>query len=1148
MATPTQKGSKKPKTKPRKAPPAESIAALKQTIEAQAREIREGAERQAATSAILRMIAKSPTDLQSMLNMMAENAARLCAADDAQILQLDEDVLRRVASYGSRQTAETRPLTRDIVVGRSVIDRQTVHVHDIRAAQDQGFPGSSSFGFNESRTLLGVPLLRGETPIGVILIRRFEVRPFSDSQISLLKTFADQAVIAIENVKLFRQLKESLEQQTATSEILGVVASSPTDVQPVFDAIVKSATRLCDASFGTLHRFDGEMITLDAQEGMSPEQLETGKQRFPTTPVRNTAVGRAISDRQVVHIEDVHADAEYILLPHQREEGYRTVLAVPLLKDGNPIGALGMWRREVKPFTDSQIALVKTFADQAVIALENVRLFNELKESLEQQTATSEILGVIASSPTDIQPVLEAVAASAARLCDASDAVIHRYDGEWAQPVTVYGPIGPTRPAGERVFRPTRLDPPGRAMLDGKTIHVEDIVAELDTEFPESRAHQRISGSRTILVTPLLREGASIGSIMIRRTEVRPFSEKQIKLLETFAAQAAIAIENVRLFKELEERNRGLIEALEQQTATAEILGVIASSPNDLQPVFQTILDNSVRLCEAQNGAAFQFDGEVFRAVVWRNVSEELQAYIENTPIRPGRESALRRVGLEKRPVHIPDMLADPECVVPEPYRKEGMRSNLAVPLLKDNHLVGAIAIHRQEVRPFTDAQIRLLETFASQAVIAIENVRLFQELQQRTRELVESVEEMKALSEVGQTVSSTLDLDKVLETIVARAVDLSGTDGGIIYEYDEVLQEFNLRASHRMEAEAVEALGAARIRLGEGATGQAASTRAPVQIADTFEERQGAVSRVRPVLNRLGYRSLVTVPILREQQIMGGLTVWRKRVGEFEPEVVNLLQTFATQSALAIHNARLFRELEAKGRELEAANRHKSEFLANVSHELRTPLNAIIGFSEVLLEKMFGELNEKQNEYVDDILSSGRHLLSLINDILDLSKIEAGRMELEVSTFDLPLAVENALLLIRERASRHGIKLDRMIDNRLGDFTGDERKIKQILVNLLSNAVKFTPEGGQIKVEASLGDSSVIISVGDTGIGIAKEDQEAIFEEFRQASGHYAHKREGTGLGLALTRRFVEMHGGKIWVESEPGRGSKFTFTLPVS
>jgi len=386
-----------------------------------------------------------------------------------------------------------------------------------------------------------------------------------------------------------------------------------------------------------------------------------------------------------------------------------------------------------------------------------------------------------------------------------------------------------------------------------------------------------------------------------------------------------------------------------------------------------------------------------------------------------------------------------------------------------------------------------------------------------------------------------------VLSTIVARAVQLSGTDCGIIYEFDEATKEFHLRASYQMEEELVKAYRATPLHLGEGVTGRAAETKMPTQIAELREEQEFATRGMRPILTRLGYRSLLAVPLLLDQKIRGALTIYRRRAGDFAPEIVNLLRTFATQSVLAIQNARLFREIETKSRELEAANRHKSEFLANVSHELRTPLNAIIGFSEVLGERLFGELNEKQAEYTDDILSSGRHLLSLINDILDLSKIEAGRMELEITTFDLPMAIENALLLVRERASRHGIKFHRAIDERLGDFTGDERKVKQILVNLLSNAVKFTPEGGQIKVDAGLGDSAVIVSVTDTGIGIAKEDQEAIFEEFRQASGNYAQKREGTGLGLTLTRRFVEMHGGRIWVESEIGKGSKFTFTLPV-
>jgi signal transduction histidine kinase len=425
--------------------------------------------------------------------------------------------------------------------------------------------------------------------------------------------------------------------------------------------------------------------------------------------------------------------------------------------------------------------------------------------------------------------------------------------------------------------------------------------------------------------------------------------------------------------------------------------------------------------------------------------------------------------------------------------------------------------------------------------------VRLFQELEARTRELAQSVGELRALGAVSQAVSSTLDLETVLSTIASHAVQLSGTDCGVIYEYAEREQVFDLRASHRMEAEIVEILRAAPIHLGEGATGRAATMRAPVQVPDISNEREYTGARARPLLIRLGYRSLLSVPLMREQQIMGALTVWRRQTGEFKPEVVNLLQTFATQSALAIQNARLFREIEDKSRQIEAANRHKSEFLANMSHELRTPLNAIIGFSEVLGERMFGELNEKQAEYTDDILSSGRHLLSLINEILDLSKVEAGRMELELAKFDLPLAIDNARTFVRERAVKHGINLEVSVDERLGDFVGDERKIKQILLNLLSNAVKFTPEGGRIGIKARQADGSVEISVSDTGIGISPEDQAKIFEEFRQVGTDYAHKTEGTGLGLTLAKKFVELHGGKIWVESEIGQGSRFTFTLPI-
>ncbi len=667
-------------------------------------------------------------------------------------------------------------------------------------------------------------------------------------------------------------------------------------------------------------------------------------------------------------------------------------------------------------------------------------------------------------------------------------------------------------------------------------VSIPDVLADPEYQFKETAL---AGGFRSVVAVPLIRDGAPIGAIVVGRPEAGPIPDKQIALLQTFADQALIAIENVRLFKETK-------EALEQQTATSEILRVISRSRTDVQPVFDTIAAAAMKLCRAGSANVTTFDGELIHIAALAIVNPEgADAVRKLYPRPPSRDTTNARAVLTGSVVAIPDVLEDREYAVRAAALAGGFRSVLSVPLIREGSPIGAITVGRPEPGPFPDKQVALLQTFADQAVIAIENVRLFTELEARTTQLTRSVGELKALGEVGQAVSSTLDLETVLCTIVSRATTLAGMDGGAIYEYDETRQQFYLHATDKLPEELVETLRAAPIPKGEGALGRMAVTGEPIQIRDIADEARYQ-SRLKQMLIRLGYRSLLAVPLLREDHLLGGLVVNRKSAGEFTTQVIDLLKTFATQSALAIQNARLFREIEEKSRELETASRHKSEFLANMSHELRTPLNAIIGFSEVLSERMFGDINEKQAEYLRDILESGQHLLSLINDILDLSKIEAGRMELEPADFDLPSAIDNTLSLVRERAHRRGITLDRTLDERLGMIHADERKVKQVLLNLLSNALKFTPEGGRIHVRADVHQGDAEISVTDTGIGISPEDQAAVFEEFRQV-GAAAKKVEGTGLGLAISRKFIELHGGSIRVESQSGKGSTFTFALPL-
>jgi two-component system, NtrC family, sensor kinase len=951
------------------------------------------------------------------------------------------------------------------------------------------------------------------------------------------------------------ELAEALEQQTATSEILQVISRSPTEVQPVFETIVRNAVRLCGGVHGGVYRFDGQLVHSVAHDGYTPEELESWRKTWPRPVTAASAACQAIRTKRLVRIADIETAPELSDLSPEaranvRARGSRGLVGVPIRRQDDVIGAIAVTHGQIDGFSDAHLELLKTFADQAVIAIENVRLFTELEarnrdltEALEQQTATGEILRVISHSPTDVQPVLDAVAESAARLCGAIDAIIQRVDGGIIYRVAHFGAIksvSDVRPV-------TWGTPSGRAIMERRTIHVDDILDEFaHGNYPEAKPLQQGSGFRTVLVVPLMREDAVIGIITIRRLEMRPFAGKQIALLQTFADQAVIAIENVRLFKELEARNAELTDTLARQTATGEVLRAISRAQTDAQPVFDIIAESAQRLCGAGFGQVALYDGAFLHMTAFHNVNPEgVEALRRRFPAPADRGSAMGRALETRAVVQIPDVLEDPTYAFKTELQTMGFQSLLVVPMLRKDEPIGAIAVGRLERGAFPDKQIELLKTFADQAVIAIENVRLFKELEARTAELTRSVGELTALSEISQVLSSTLDLGTVLTTIVSRAVELSGLDGGVVFEYDDGTAEFVHRAATETGGTLAEARRTTRVRRGEGMVGQTAITLEPAQVPDITEP--GAYdSRLRGNLIESGVRAILAVPMVREGQLIGCLVVSRNRAGNFPAETVELLRTFATQSALAIQNARLFHEIADKSRQLEAASRHKSEFLANMSHELRTPLNAIIGFSEVLAQGMFGAINDKQTEYLQDILESGRHLLSLINDILDLSKIEAGRMELELSEFDLPQAIQNALTLVRERALRHGIALHHVIDDRVADIRADERKVKQVLLNLLSNAIKFTPEGGRIDVRAAPADGLVEVSVTDSGVGIAPEDQETVFEEFRQV-GATDKKAEGTGLGLALSRKFIELHGGRIRVQSQVGHGSTFTFTLPV-
>ena len=594
---------------------------------------------------------------------------------------------------------------------------------------------------------------------------------------------------------------------------------------------------------------------------------------------------------------------------------------------------------------------------------------------------------------------------------------------------------------------------------------------------------------------------------------------------------------------ELERLSRDRSELLELQTATSEVLEAIGRSGFELEPIFETVVRHAMRLCRADAGIIFTHEHDHYRLAWLSGGSEEYRSELAAREIPLGRGTLVGRVGLERRPVLLADVLADPDYEWTEAQRLGAFRTIVGVPMLSQGDVIGVISLSRREVAPFTTREIEVATTFAAQGAIAIREANLMQQLELRTRELARSVDELERLRQVGEAVSSSLDPHEVLSTIVTHAVQLSGTEGGSIFEYHDDAEAFEIRAAFGTSDELLAALRATRFGLRDTLVGRAALTHTPVAVPDISEVPADAHLTE---LARHGWRSMLAVPLVREDRILGALVVRRRTPGEFPPPIIELVETFASQSALAIQNARLFQELALKSRELEVASRHKSEFLASMSHELRTPLNSVIGFSEVLLDRLFGELNEKQEQYLEHIRASGRHLLELLNDILDLSKVEAGKMQLELDRTSLREALEHGVAMVSERADRQGLSLIVALEDGVDFMVADPLRLKQVILNLLTNAVKFTPSGGRVEANAERVGDEIRVSVKDSGLGIAESDQARIFEAFQQGRRDVSASAEGTGLGLTLCRRIVELHGGRLWVDSRLGQGSTFTFAIP--
>jgi len=1168
-------------------------------------ELRDSLQQQTATADVLKVISRSTFDLPKVLGTLVESAATLCAADKGVVFQRDGDLYRLAANYGFSREAEQYALERPVrpdrgsVTGRVALEGRAIHISDVLADPEYQATGyQQAFGY---RTILGVPLFREGVVIGVFLLTRDEVSPFAEKQINLVTTFADQAMIAIENVRLFdevqartHELSEALEQQTATSEVLKVISSSAGELQPVFDTMLAKSAELCEASFGAMWLVDGEGYRTAALHGDLPEayikQWRSGTLHLPTAAI---PMVRAIRSRKTVHVSDMRKDKAYLEgdpLARSAADiaGVRTLVTVPMLKEGEAIGVITIYRKEVRDFSDKQIELVTNFAAQAVIAIENARLLDELRESLQQQTATADVLKVISSSPGDLGPVFEAMLANAVRICEANFGVLFRsqgvefYPAAWAGVPPEYEEF--LRRRGQ--FRPTDGAPLDRLL---KTKQLVFTVDELAERHPGPAAE--FGGARSLIAVPMFKDGELVGAIVIYRQEVRPFTDRQVALVSNFASQAVIAIENTRLLNELRQRTDDLTESLEQQTATSEVLRVISSSPTNVQPVFDTIAESAVRLCDGQFSFVLRFDGKIMDfASCCGLTAEGLDAFRSILPMAASQDTASGRAIVRREVVEIPDVEADPTYGA----RGQGLakavtyRSIAAVPLLHEGNPIGAIAVARANTGPFPKRQIVLLQAFADQAVIAIGNVRLFDEVQMRTRELSESLQQQTATAEVLKVISrSTFDLQAVLDTLIESAVRLCEADHGWLFRREGKILHWVASFGYGTDAHSRlrEFFNTREVVVDRGSvTGRAALEARAVQVPDVLLDPEYTYGDAQKVG---GYRAGLGVPLLRAGEVIGVIFVNKVAPVPFSDKQVELVTTFADQAVIAIENVRLFESVEARTRDLAKSlddlrttqdrlvQTQKlaslGQLTAGIAHEIKNPLNFVNNFSGISAELITElqealadvSLSEKRRNEITDLMDTlrgnlekvvqhGKRADAIVKNMLLHSREGSG----EHRPVDINAIVEESLTLAYHgaRAEKQGfnINLERSLDPGAGEADVFPQDITRALLNLISNgfyaAIKRRADGNGdyeptlAAATKNLGDR-VEITIRDNGSGIPPDVKDKMFNPFftTKPTG------EGTGLGLSISHDIiVKQHGGSIEVDTQPGEFTEIRVILP--